>query len=140
MKQPKITVQTTIHAPLHHVWQCWTTPEHVMGWNFASSDWYCPAAVNTLVVGGEFHYTMAAKDGSVSFDFWGTYVRIEPETHIEFALGDGRSVSISFEDQGTETCVTEVFDPEDMNAVELQRAGWQAILDQFKQYTEALAG
>lgn len=141
MKKPQITVQATIYAPLHHVWQCWTTPAHVMGWNFANSDWHCPAAENNLTIGGEFHYTMAAKDGSVSFDFWGTYLRIEPDTYIELTLGDGRSMSVSFEDRDGETLVTEVFDPEDMNEVELQRAGWQAILNQFKQYTEeALVG
>lgn len=119
------------------VWKCWTDPSHVINWNFASNDWHCPSAENTLSVGGEFHYIMAAKDESFSFDFWGKFVHIEEERLIEIMLGDGRKMSLMFESVGDETRVTETFDPEDTNPLELQKAGWQAILDNFKRYTEA---
>jgi uncharacterized protein YndB with AHSA1/START domain len=108
----------------------------VTGWNFASPDWYCPQADNNLSDGGEFHYIMSAKDGSASFDFWGTFQRIDPGKHLEIILGDGRKMSVFFEDSGQYTTVTEVFEPENVNPEELQRAGWQAILDNFRQYAE----
>ena len=133
----KITVVANIKAPLKMVWKCWTDPSHVINWNFASNDWHCPSAENTLTVGGEFHYIMAAKDESFSFDFWGKFVHIEEERLIEIMLGDGRKMSLMFESVGDETRVTETFDPEDTNPLELQKAGWQAILDNFKKYTEA---
>ena len=133
----KINVVANIKAPLKMVWKCWTDPSHVINWNFASNDWHCPSAENTLSVGGEFHYIMAAKDESFSFDFWGKFVHIEEERLIEIMLGDGRKMSLMFESVGDETRVTETFDPEDTNPLELQKAGWQAILDNFKRYTEA---
>ena len=133
----KINVVANIKAPLKMVWKCWTDPSHVINWNFASNDWHCPSAENTLTVGGEFHYIMAAKDESFSFDFWGKFVHIEEEKLIEIMLGDGRKMSLMFESVGDETTVTETFDPEDTNPLELQKAGWQAILDNFKKYTEA---
>jgi uncharacterized protein YndB with AHSA1/START domain len=108
-----------------------------MKWNFASEDWHCPKADNNLVPGGEFHYLMAAKDGSFSFDFWGTYIKIEMEKFIEIILGDGRKMSVSFEVMGQATTVTEIFEPEEENALELQKAGWQAILDNFRKHAES---
>jgi uncharacterized protein YndB with AHSA1/START domain len=132
----KIIVETTIDAPLEKVWQCWTQPEHITKWNFASDDWHCPSAENNLVVGGEFHYAMAAKDASFSFDFWGTYNKIETEKLLEITLGDGRKMSVIFERNEAGTIVTEVFEPETTNSLELQKTGWQLILNNFKQHVE----
>jgi uncharacterized protein YndB with AHSA1/START domain len=132
----QIAVKTSIKAPISQVWENWTSPKHIMNWNFASSDWHCPKAENNLVVGGEFHYFMEAKDGSFGFDFWGTYVTIEEEKFLEMVLGDGRKMSVLFEVSANETIVTENFDPETTNPVELQKTGWQLILDNFKLYVE----
>jgi uncharacterized protein YndB with AHSA1/START domain len=132
-----ITVRETINAPLRKVWQYFTQPEHVMNWNFASSDWHCPAATNNLTAGGEFHYTMAAKDGSVSFDFTGTYEGFEKESVIVYFIEDGRKVIVTFEEEHDGVLITETFEPEEVNSMELQKMGWQAILDNFKKYTEA---
>ena len=132
----QITVQTIIQAPLPKVWQCWTQNEHIINWNFASADWYCPKAENNLLVGGEFHYIMSSKDNTMSFDFWGTYTHIENEKRIEILLGDGRKMTVLFELTPSGVMVTEHFDPENQNPVELQQTGWQMILDNFKNYTE----
>ena len=131
-----ITVNATIQAPITKVWDYWTNPEHVKNWNFAASDWHCPEANNNLEVGGEFHYTMSAKDNSFSFDFWGTYQKIELEANLEIILGDGRHMKVSFETIDNTTVVTESFEPEKVNPEEMQRAGWQMILDNFKKYVE----
>ncbi len=130
----KIVVDSKIIAPIGKVWQYWTLPEHVMNWNFASADWHCPSATNNIVVGGEFHYLMAAKDGSFSFDFWGTYQNLEFEKSIDIILGDGRNMSVYFEAIPEGTIVTETFEPETENSPELQKAGWQSILDSFNKY------
>lgn len=132
----KITVKATINSATNKVWEYWTNPEHVKNWNFAASDWHCPEAINNLVVGGEFHYTMAAKDNSFSFDFWGTYQKIELGKSLEILLGDGRNMRVSIESTGTDTLITEEFEPENQNPVEMQEAGWQMILDNFKKYVE----
>ena len=134
----QITVQTNINASLAQVWECWTLPNHIMHWNFASDDWCCPSATNDLTVGSEFHYTMAAKDDSFSFDFWGTYDQIVVQKLLAITLGDGRKLTISFEDTNNGIVVTEQFDPESENPVELQQAGWQQILENFKKYVEGL--
>ena len=131
-----ITVKNTINAPISKVWVYWTKEEHVKNWNFAVSDWHCPEATNHLVVGGEFHYTMSAKDNSMSFDFWGTYQIIEIEKNIELVLGDGRKMKVTFESLGVDTLVTEYFEPEEQNTAERQQLGWQMILDNFKKYVE----
>jgi uncharacterized protein YndB with AHSA1/START domain len=131
-----IKLEATINAPISKVWEFWTKEEHVKNWNFASSDWHCPNAINNLVVGGEFHYIMSAKDNSMSFDFWGTYKKIEIEKNIEILLGDGRKMKVTFESSDTGTIVTEEFEPEQENPAEMQRAGWQMILDNFKKYVE----
>jgi uncharacterized protein YndB with AHSA1/START domain len=132
----QIEVKSTINAPLSQVWEFWTLPNHIVNWNFASNDWHCPKAENNLEIGGEFHYLMEAKDGSFNFDFWGTYVNIEVEKQIEILLGDGRKMSVLFEFSDNKTIITEKFDPESVNPVELQKAGWQMILDNFKLYIE----
>jgi uncharacterized protein YndB with AHSA1/START domain len=131
-----ITVQVTIKESVSKVWQNWTEVEHIINWNFAASDWHCPVAKNNLALGGEFHYTMAARDNSMSFDFWGTYQQIEHEKRIEIVLGDGRKMTVLFEVADAGTIVIEHFEPEQENTIELQQAGWQMILDNFKKYTE----
>lgn len=131
-----VTIKSNIKAPLNKVWDYWTNEIHVMNWNFAAADWHCPNATNNLTVGGEFHYTMAAKDNSFSFDFWGTYQKVETEKNIEILIGDGRYMKVTFESTGAGTIVTEQFEPEQENPVAMQQAGWQMILDNFTKYVE----
>ncbi len=132
-----ITIETTINAPIAQVWEKWTSPEHVQHWNFASPDWHCPKATSDLTVGGEFHYEMAAKDGSFSFDFWGTFQEIENQKSLAIIIGDGRKMFVTFETTEAGTKVTEQFEPENQNPPEMQQAGWQMILDNFKSYAES---
>jgi len=132
-----ITVETLVNAPVEKVWKCWNEPEHIKGWAFASDDWHAPYSENDVRTNGKFKTTMAAKDGSFSFDFEGVYTNVQPNEVIEYAMGDGRKVKIVFSENGNETKVTETFDPESENSIEMQRGGWQAILDNFKKYTEA---
>lgn len=131
-----VTVSAIIDAPMNRVWECWTRGGHIEKWNFASPDWHCPVATNDLTIGGEFHYTMAARDGSMSFDFWGTYQDIVVERSISIVIGDGRKLTVTFEEGEKGVLVTEVFEPEKMNPIERQQAGWQMILDNFKNYVE----
>lgn len=131
-----ITVQSLINAPISKVWESWTEEKHIIHWNFASPDWHCPEAINNLQIGGEFHYIMAAKDGSFSFDFWGTYQKIVTEKSIEIILGDKRKMSVHFEKNKDGTQITEHFEPENQNPPEMQQMGWQSILDNFKNYVE----
>jgi uncharacterized protein YndB with AHSA1/START domain len=133
-----ITVEAIIEAPIDIVWNFWTKPEHVQSWNFASPDWHCPKATSDFMVGGEFHYIMAAKDGSVDFDFCGTFTKILDKLFIEIFLEDGRELNIQFESEGKHTKIIETFEPEEVNSIELQRQGWQSILNQFKQYVEGV--
>lgn len=134
--QTAITVETTIIAPVEKVWKYWTEPNHITQWTQASDDWHAPYAENDLQNDGKFKTTMAAKDGSVSFDFEGAYTNVQEFKVIEYVMSDGRKVKISFEDLGDETKVVETFDPESINPIEMQRGGWQAILSNFKKYTE----
>lgn len=133
----KITVETTVNAPVEKVWQYFSLPAHITQWCQASPDWHAPKAENDLQTGGKFSTTMAAKDGSMSFDFGGVYTNVIPHELIEYTLGDGRTVKIVFNGKGGETKVTETFEAEDTHSVEMQQGGWQAILDSFKNYTEA---
>jgi uncharacterized protein YndB with AHSA1/START domain len=132
-----ITVQNTINASIDKVWDCWTLPEHITKWSFASPDWHTPFAENDLREGGKFKSTMAAKDGSMSFDFEGEYTLVKQNEAIEYFMADGRKVEISFKETPNGVEVIESFDPETQNPEEMQRGGWQAILDNFKSYTEA---
>lgn len=132
----KITVESAINAPIDKVWTFWSEPEHIKKWTFASSDWHAPYAENDLRTDGKFKTTMAAKDGSFSFDFEGIYTKVENHKKIEYALADGRTVQIVFEADGDGTKIIETFDPENQNSIEMQRGGWQSILDNFKKYTE----
>ncbi|MGL2967533.1 SRPBCC family protein [Flavobacterium sp. XGLA_31] len=131
-----ITVKTIVKAPLSKVWAYWTQPEHIVNWNQASDDWHTPKASNDLTVEGKFNYTMAAKDGSMSFDFEGTYTTLQTHERIEYEIIDGRKVNITFETTPEGVLITESFDPETLNPNEMQRQGWQNILDSFKKYTE----
>ena len=131
-----ITVTTTINAPVEKVWAAWTEPEDIMQWCFASDEWHAPKAENDLRTGGKFVTTMAAKDGSVSFDFGGTYTAVTTNELIEYSLDDNRKVRIEFASNGGTTTVTETFDPEGQNPVEMQQAGWQIILDNFRKHAE----
>lgn len=136
MDRKKITVKTIVNAPIEKVWQCWTDPAHITQWNFASDDWECPSSENDLRVGGKFTSVMSAKDKSASFDFGGTYTQVKANELIEYELGDGRQVSIQFISTPNGTEVVETFDMENQNSEELQRSGWQAILENFKKHTE----
>ncbi len=132
-----ITVETTVNAPVEKVWEYWEKPEHITQWNTASDDWHTPRAENDLRVGGSFSTRMEAKDGSFGFDFGGIYDAVTPHEYIEYTMGDGRKVKIHFHAEGNTTRIVERFDAETENPVEMQKAGWQAIMDNFKKYTEA---
>ncbi len=136
MKRPKITVEAIVKADIATVWKSWTGPEHIVHWNHASDDWHCPKAANDLRKGGKFTSTMASKDGKMSFDFEGVYDEVITHKQISYSLADGRQISVLFEKLGDQTKVTEHFDPENENSDELQRDGWQAILNNFKKYAE----
>lgn len=131
-----ITVESTINAPVEKVWEYWSKPEHITHWCNASDDWHTPSATNDLRVGGNFTSRMEAKDGSMGFDFGGTYDEVKPNEYMEYTIGDGRKVKINFTGDGNTTKVVESFEAEETNPVEMQRGGWQAILDNFKKYTE----
>ena len=131
-----ITVKTTVKAPIEKVWEFWTQPQHITQWNNASDDWHCPKATNDLRIGGKFNFTMASKDGKMSFDFEGEYSNIKEYSLIEYHIIDGRKVIINFEETNDGIAITESFEPENENSEELQRAGWQNIIDNFKKYTE----
>ncbi len=133
-----ITVETLVNAPLEKVWDAWTNPEHLTKWVFASDDWEAPHAANDLRVGGRFKTRMQAKDQSAGFDFEGTYTNVNGHELIEYSMDDGRKVKITFEETPEGVKVTESFDPETLNPEEMQKAGWQSILDNFKKYVETL--
>lgn len=132
----KVTVQAVVKAPIEQVWSYWTEPEHITNWNQASEDWHAPRAENDLRAGGKFLTRMEAKDGSMGFDFFGVYDEVKLHELITYTLEDGRKVEITFVDLGGETKVVETFDAESTHPVEFQQAGWQAIMNNFKQYTE----
>lgn len=131
-----ITVKTRIAASPDKVWEYWTNPDHITNWNFATPEWQCPSAINELKPGGTFSWRMEAKDGSMGFDYQGTYDTITVPSLIEKKLDDGRRVTIKITGQGDDSELSETFEP-DANHPDLQRQGWQAILDNFKQYVEA---
>jgi len=133
----KITVEATVNAPIEKVWDYFNNPEHITKWGFASDEWHCPKAESDFKVGGKFSSRMEAKDGSMGFDFWGTYDTIEPHKYIAYTMGDGRKVNISFAPKDGGVHVSETFEAEQTNPVEMQKGGWQAIMDNFKKVTES---
>ena len=134
----KITVETTVTAPVEEVWRAWTTSEDIKRWNAASDDWHTTAATVDLRVGGQFSSRMEAKDGSMGFDFAGTYTKVVPHQLIECTFG-GRTLSVQFIKAGDRVTVRETFDAEETRTPEQQRAGWQAILDRFARHVEGRA-
>ncbi len=135
-EKTNITIKARIKAPVEKVWTYWNDPAHIVRWNAASEDWHTTWAKNDLQVGSKIISRMEAKDGSMGFDFSGTYTRIESNKHIEYVLDDNRKVMVEFSGNGSETEITETFEAETSNPVEMQKAGWQAILDNFKKYAE----
>lgn len=136
VKKTILNVEATVNAPIEKVWNYWSLPEHITKWNQASDDWYCPKSENDLRTGGKFSATMAAKDGSFSFDFYGEYDEVKKYELIAYTLGDGRKVKVIFSTTGHSTKIEESFEAEDIHSLEMQQAGWQAILNNFKTYTE----
>lgn len=136
MEKVQVTVQCKVGAPVEKVWDYWNTPEHIMKWNSASPDWHTPKSENDLRVGGKFSARMEAKDGSFGFDFGGIYDEVIANERIAYTMEDGRKTQITFINHGDSTEVIETFDAEGQNPIEMQQAGWQAILDNFKKYTE----
>jgi uncharacterized protein YndB with AHSA1/START domain len=137
-EKTKITVQTTVNAPVEKVWSSWNEPKHITQWCQASDDWHAPYSENDLRKGGKLKTTMAAKDGSMSFDFEAVYTHVEPMKAIEYNISDGRKVTIAFTSEGKSTKIVQTFEAEGENPLDLQRQGWQAILDNFKTYTEKI--
>jgi uncharacterized protein YndB with AHSA1/START domain len=132
----KLTVTATINAALTKVWQSWTKPEHITKWNFADPSWQCPSAENNLKVGGKYKARMEAKDGSFGFDFVAIYDVVEEHKELTYTMEDGRQATTIFQTSNDSTIVTTTFDAEQENSLELQQAGWQAILNNFKNYVE----
>lgn len=132
----KITISITVKAPIKKVWEYWNSPHHISGWAFASDDWMAEGKENELKVGGKFRTTMSSKDKKNRFDFEGFYTKVEKYKTIEFEMSDGRHVAIHFKDAPEGIEITETFDPEEENPHDMQRKGWQAILNNFKKYAE----
>ncbi|WP_316750099.1 SRPBCC family protein [Pedobacter gandavensis] len=135
--QTVITVAATVHAPIEAVWKAWTNPSDIKLWNAASDEWHTPKAENDLRPGGKFSSRMEAKDGSFGFDFDGVYDEVIPHELISYTLGDQRKVKIIFEKNTDGVKITESFEAENTNPIEMQKGGWQAILDNFKNYVES---
>jgi uncharacterized protein YndB with AHSA1/START domain len=132
----QIRISAMVNAPIDRVWDSWTKPEHITKWNFADDSWHCPSASNDLKVGGKYIVRMEAKDGTLGFDFEATYDTIIDKQELTYTMPDGRKVTTIFVSDGNETSVTTTFDAESENPVELQKQGWQAILDNFKKYVQ----
>ncbi len=136
MSFQKVIIMALVDASLKKVWDFWTLPEHITGWNFASDDWHCPKSENDLRLGGKMNSRMEAKDGSFGFDFEAIYDEVVEHKKIGYAMADGRHVTTTFENVEGNTRVTTIFDAETQNSIEMQKGGWQAILNNFKKYSE----
>ena len=136
MEATKITIHATISAGIQKVWNYYSQPEHITKWNFASPDWHCPSASNDMRIGGKYTARMEAKDGSFGFEFEATYSEITENQKFVYIMPDGREVSVSINEDNHLTNITVCFDTETENPVDLQREGWQAILNNFKNYAE----
>jgi len=137
-KRTSLTVETTVDLPIEKVWEFWTLPIHITQWYFASDDWCAPSAINDLRSGGRFSTRMESKDGSNGFDFSGTYEEIKNHESISYILDDERKVSILFTHKTNGIKVSQTFEIEDVNSIELQKFGWQSVLDNFKKYCESV--
>jgi uncharacterized protein YndB with AHSA1/START domain len=133
----KITVESTVNAPLARVWDAYNNPADIRQWNQASPDWHTTKSTVDLREGGKFVSRMEAKDGSAGFDFEGVYTKVVPQKTVAYRMGDGREATVDFAQKGSAVQVTVTFDAESQNTVELQRGGWQAILDSFAKHVEA---
>ena len=131
-----ITIEAIVNAPMEKVWKFWTETEHIIKWNYASDDWHSPYAENDLKAGGKFLSRMEAKDGSFGFDFGGIYNEVKAYELIAYTLGDGRKAKINFSSEGNATKIITNFEAENVNSIEMQKGGWQSILNNFKKYTE----
>lgn len=129
-----IDIQTLVHAPLAQAWDALTNPESIREWNHATDDWHCPKASNDLREGGQFSYTMAAKDGSFSFDLEGNFTLVAAPHTLHYNLADGRKVEVSLHETAEGVLVAQRFEPEQENPEEMQRMGWQAILDNYGRF------
>lgn len=136
----KLNVETRIRADLKTVWSAYNTPEEITQWNSPSDDWHSPRSQVDLREGGTFNTRMEARDGSMGFDFEGTYTRVVPQELIEYRMSDGREVAVHFDQEKDSVRIRVAFDAESENPAEVQQQGWQAILDNFGQYVEAKAG
>lgn len=132
----KITVTATINADVKKVWDYYTNPTHIVNWNFADPSWHCPTATNEMKVGGVYKARMEAKDGSFGFDFEAVYNEIIPEKKLVYTIADGRKVINTFDEKNGETSVITEFEAESQNPIEMQKDGWQSILNNFKNYIE----
>ncbi len=140
MTKQQITVETTIAAPVEEVWSAYITPDDITQWNFANDDWCCPRADVDLRPGGKQIVRMEAKDGSMGFDFEGTYEQIELHRVLTLVLDDDRRSRTTFAENSGRTHVATTFDAEGQNPIEMQRDGWQVILNNFKIYVEGNRG
>lgn len=138
MDKNSVTIQATVNTSPEKVWIYWTSPEHIVNWNSASDDWHCPSAKNDLREGGRFSYRMESRDGRQGFDFSGTYDEIKPNQRIHYTLDDGRRVLTTFREKDGKTDIISVFEAENTFPEEVQKDGWQAILDAFKNYVEGM--
>jgi len=136
MAQEKMTIEVTVSADKQKVWNYYTQPEHITKWNFADPSWHCPSATNDLTVGGRYVARMEAKDGSFGFDFDAVYIEMKQGDHFSYEFG-GRLATVQFIENMGQTDVKVTFDPETDHSIEIQRSGWQAILNNFKNYTES---
>lgn len=137
MSATQITVQNVIAADAGKVWNYYNSPEHIVKWNFAAEDWQCPRAENDMRPGGKYSSRMEAKDGSWGFDFEAVYDKVDEGKEFTYTMADGRKANVVFNGKGDQTEVVVTFDAENQNPVEMQKGGWQAILDNFKKYTES---
>ncbi|MDI1233289.1 MAG: SRPBCC domain-containing protein [bacterium] len=135
-EQKMLTVGVVIDAPLDKVWTCFTSPEFITQWNFASDDWHAPKAENDLRINGRFSFRMEAKDGSFGFDFGGVYTDLKMHELIAYTLDDYRKVVVKMTHDGQYTQFTQMFEAEQENSIELQQGGWQAILNNFKKFVD----
>ena len=133
----KISIETMVNAPIEKVWDAWNNPADIKQWNSAQDDWHTTKSTVDLREGGKFSSRMEAKDGSAGFDFEGTYTRVVPNETIEYRMSDGREVRTDFFESQGGVAIKSTFDAENENTPEVQREGWQAILDNFRRHVEA---